>query len=78
MTYHERFAPSNEAHEIPPLDEFAECCGYQRWFVDEGWISKQIAVDNLQYLAEHCALIEAYGQAAVQDRIAAAFSEARS
>jgi hypothetical protein len=32
--------------------EFAECCGIQVWFVNEGWISKQRAVDNLQHLIE--------------------------
>jgi hypothetical protein len=31
---------------------FAECCGIQVWFVNEGWLSKQQAVDNLQHLIE--------------------------
>jgi hypothetical protein len=33
-------------------EEFAECCEIQVWFVNEGWISKQRAVDNLQHLIE--------------------------
>ena len=57
MTYHERFAPSNEAPEIPLIDKFAECCDFQRWFVDEGWVSKQVAVDNMQNLAENWGLV---------------------
>jgi hypothetical protein len=32
--------------------EFAECCKIQVWFVNEGWITKQRAVDNLQHLIE--------------------------
>ena len=32
--------------------DFAECCSVQAWFVNEGWISKQHGVDNLQHLIE--------------------------
>jgi hypothetical protein len=73
MTYHERFAPSNEAPEIPLIDKFAECCDFQRWFVDEGWVSKQVAVDNMQNLAENWGLVDSHGQDAVQAEMAAAF-----
>jgi len=77
MSIHERFAPSNEAHEIALIDEFAECCGYQRWFIDECWISKQLAVDNMQRLAESWALVEAYGPDEVQAIMALAFADRR-
>jgi hypothetical protein len=54
--------------------EFAECCGYQRWFVDEGWISLQLAVDNLQLLAESAGYVDLLGQDEVQRLMSEAFA----
>jgi|SRR3954451_25113015 hypothetical protein len=56
--------------------EFAEHCADQRWFVDEGWVPKQLAVDNLQLLAEHGGFVEDIGQDEVQRLMSAAFEPA--
>lgn len=56
--------------------EFAECCAMRRWFVDEGWISLQTSVDDMQYLAEHWGLVDEIGQDEVQRIIAEAFMPA--
>ncbi|WP_213737067.1 hypothetical protein [Bradyrhizobium sp. dw_411] len=46
-------APVRLEPELEDLtQEFAECCAIQAWFLNEGWISKQQAVDNLQHLVE--------------------------
>lgn len=58
------------------VDDFAECCAFEAWFVDEGWKSKQLAVDHLQNLAELWGLIEEIGQDAVQAVMAEAFAPA--
>ena len=54
--------------------EFAECCGYQRWFVDEGWVSKQVAVDNCELLARRGGYDEALGVDQCQRIMSAAFA----
>lgn len=54
--------------------EFSECCGYQRWFVEEGWVPLQNAADNLQLLAEHAGYVEALGPDEVQRLMSEAFA----
>ncbi|MEH2546652.1 hypothetical protein V1283_003297 [Bradyrhizobium sp. AZCC 2262] len=56
--------------------EFAECCGYQRWFVDEGWVNIQTAVDNLQLLAECAGYVDELGQDECQRLMSEAFAPA--
>ena len=63
-----------ETETIVDINDFRECCEIQRWFFDEGWVSKQIAVDNLQTLAECAGYIALHGQDAVQQILAAAFA----
>jgi hypothetical protein len=77
MSIHERFAPSNEAHEIPLIEEFVECCWQHAWFFSEGWISLQTAVDNLQAMAGRWGLVDSHGQEDVQGIMGAAFRFAR-
>jgi hypothetical protein len=60
------------------LADFAECCEAHAWFWDEGWISLQIAADNLQYLAERWSLVDEHGQDAIQDCIAGPFAQLRA
>src|ERR1700734_2397497 len=43
-------APDQDLENL--AQAFAECCDIQVWFVNEGWISKQQALDNLQHLIE--------------------------
>lgn len=62
--------PESQIAGLGDIDDFAECCEVHAWFVAEGWISLQIAVDNLQSLAERWHLIEEHGQEAVQALIA--------
>lgn len=57
-------------------EEFAECCVAQRWFVDEGWVEKPVAVDNLQSLAETAGYVDELGQDEVQRLLAVAFARA--
>jgi hypothetical protein len=67
---------TNDAEPTADLvAEFAECCGYQRWFIDERWITKQVAVDNLQFLAEHGGYVGELGQDEVQGLMAEAFTD---
>lgn len=54
--------------------EFAESCGYQRWFVEEGWVPKWKAVDNLQLLAEEGGFVADLGQDEVQRLMSEAFA----
>lgn len=56
------------------IDSFAECCRYQAWFVTRGWITKQVAVDNLQWLATLWLLPDQHGDDAVQGIMAAEFA----
>ncbi|MGY4358641.1 hypothetical protein ACVWZR_007765 [Bradyrhizobium sp. i1.3.1] len=42
-----------QAGAIGSIKDFTEACRGVRWYFDEGWITKQIAVDGLQFLAEH-------------------------
>jgi hypothetical protein len=60
------------------LAEFAECCEAHAWFWDEGWISLQTAVENLQYLAERWCLVDEHGQDAIQECIAGPFAQLRA
>ena len=76
MSIHQRFAPSNQAPEISLIDEFVECCEQHRWFVDSGILAWQIAVDNLQWLAERWGLVDALGQDEVQAIMCSAFASA--
>lgn len=55
-------------------EEFAERCADQRWFVDEGWVEKQTAVDNLQLLAESAGYVDELGQDEVQRLMGEAFA----
>lgn len=54
--------------------DFRDCCADHAWFYSQGWISLQIAVDNLQGLAERWDLISVCGQDAVQAMLAETFS----
>ncbi len=54
--------------------EFAECCGYQRTFVDQCLVEKSVAVDNLQLLAECAGFVDAIGQDEVQRLTSDAFA----
>jgi hypothetical protein len=63
-----------QAVALAYLDDFRECCEIQRWFCDEGWVTKQVAVDNLQTLADCAGFVELYGQDQVQSQMAAAFA----
>ncbi len=60
------------------LADFTECCETHAWFWDEGWISLQTAVDNLQYLAQRWSLVDEHGQDAIQDCIALPFAQLRA
>ncbi|GMP11843.1 hypothetical protein [Bradyrhizobium sp. TM239] len=55
-------------------EEFARCCASQRWFVDEGWVEKQVAVDILQIFAEAAGYLDDLGQDEVQRRMGEAFA----
>ncbi len=66
-------APTQRA-PLGDIDAFAECCRYQRWFVDRGWISKQLATDRMQWLAILWALPDEYGVDAIQTIMADAFA----
>ena len=54
--------------------EFGQCCAIQRWFVDMGWITRRIGIDNLQLLAESAGVVDELGHDEVQRRIAHAFA----
>lgn len=56
------------------IEDFFEACSASRWYVDQGWASKQVAVDSLQFLAEQAGYVDAYGQDAVQSLMADAFA----
>src|SRR5689334_17153816 len=56
------------------IEDFDECCAQQRWFVDEGWVTKHVAVDNLQLLAESDGYVDQLGQDEVQRIMAEAFA----
>ncbi|MGY4624582.1 hypothetical protein [Bradyrhizobium sp. USDA 4486] len=56
------------------INDFAECCGYQAWFLSRGWIDLQTAVDNMQRLAELWGLVDEVGQDHVQAAMAAPFA----
>lgn len=55
-------------------EEFVECCAIQRWLVDEGSVAKQVAVDNLQLLAESAGYVDELGQDEVQRLMGEAFA----
>lgn len=57
-------------------EEFAECCAYQRWFVDNGWVTKQVAVDNLQLLSDCAGFVDELGVDLVQRLMSEAFAPA--
>jgi hypothetical protein len=69
-------AQITEAEAIAYLEDFRECCEQQAYFHLEGWIPLQLAVDNLQHLAERWCLPELYGQDAIQAEMAFAFMAA--
>lgn len=56
------------------IDEFIDACHAQRWFVEEGWVSKQVAVDGLQFLAEHAGYEAEYGVDQAQRWMSDAFA----
>lgn len=58
------------------IADFLDCIGFQLWFVDEGWITKQVAVDNLQLLAEQAGYVAEVGQDQVQLLLNVAFAPA--
>jgi hypothetical protein len=68
----------SETRALGDINDFTECCEVHVWFCDEGWISLQTAVDNLQYLAERWGLVDELGQDAVQAIIAEPFAIVRS
>jgi hypothetical protein len=57
------------------IEDFCECCAYQRYFLDLGIIELAVAVDNLQWPAERWHLVEAIGQNEVQRIMETAFAE---
>ncbi|HEV2159575.1 hypothetical protein [Bradyrhizobium sp.] len=57
------------------FEDFLEICGFEAWYVERGWKSKQLAVDQLQTLAELWGLIDDVGQDRVQAVMAAPFAE---
>ena len=65
----------SESCAVGSVDEFAECCAAHAWFIDEGWVPLDVAVDNLQWLAERWGLVDEFGQNSVQDMIARAIRE---
>jgi len=54
--------------------EFAKCCASQRWFVDKGWVEKQVAADILQIFAEATGYLDDLGQDEVQRLMGEAFA----
>ena len=64
-------APDQDLENL--AQAFAECCDIQVWFVNEGWISKQQAVDNLQHLIE-CLNVPGEDRDAAQAIMAEAFA----
>jgi hypothetical protein len=65
-----------EADAIADIEDFLEVCEQQGWFYSEGWIPLQIAVDNLQYLAERWGLVDLHGQDEIQAAMSFAFAAA--
>ncbi|QQN62123.1 hypothetical protein JIR23_21230 [Bradyrhizobium diazoefficiens] len=57
-------------------EEFAESCARQRWFVDDGSVSLQVAADILQLFAESAGYVDELGQDEVQRIMAEAFMPA--
>jgi hypothetical protein len=57
-----------------PLDGFLDACDALRWYVEEGWISKQVAVDGLQFLAEHAGYEAEFGVDECQRWMSEAFA----
>jgi hypothetical protein len=72
-------APLQVSETAPHGDiaDFLECCEQQAWFYDEGWITLQTAVDNLQYLGDRWGLVDEIGQDAVQGHMAYTFAVIR-
>jgi hypothetical protein len=68
-------ALSQDLHALGDVDDFAEACAAQAWFVREGWDTLQHAVDYMQSLAELWELVSEIGQDAVQEIMAEAFCE---
>ncbi|MGY0573873.1 hypothetical protein ACTGJ9_024645 [Bradyrhizobium sp. RDM12] len=64
--------PATEA--LGTVGDFMEACRAQRWFVDEGWVSKQVAVDGLQFLTEHAGYETEFGVDATQRWMSEAFA----
>lgn len=56
------------------VDDFLDACRAQRWFVDEGWINKQVAVDGLQFLAECAGYESEFGVDQMQHWMSDAFA----
>lgn len=56
------------------IEDFRDCADVHAWFHGNGWITLQVAVDNLQTLAERWGLVDELGQDAVQDEMSRAFA----
>jgi hypothetical protein len=71
-------APIRNLAVAPPVDiaDFLECCSYQLWFIEKGWITKQVAVDAMQFLADAAGYVDEVGQAEIQRLMAQAFAPA--
>ena len=58
--------------------DFRDVCGFEAWYVDRGWKSRQLAVDQLQNLAWLWDLVgDDFSQDRVQAAMAAAFAHVR-
>jgi hypothetical protein len=58
------------------LEDFRECAGIYAWMHQQGWITLQGAVDNVQHLAELWGMVDDVGQDEVQAEMAFAFMSA--
>ncbi|MEY9743916.1 hypothetical protein ABIF65_003290 [Bradyrhizobium japonicum] len=59
MNAHAKIADTPPA--LGTVDDFLDACRAQRWFVEEGWVTKQTAVDGLQFLAERAGYESEFG-----------------
>lgn len=73
-----RDGKSYPAKPIADIEDFWDCCTQHRWFYDLGILALQIAVDNLQWLAERWGLVDLHGQDEIQRVMALAFRDAGS
>ncbi|MGV7215902.1 hypothetical protein [Bradyrhizobium sp. UFLA05-112] len=55
------------------FEDFLDVCGFEAWYVERGWKSKHLAVDQLQELAWLWDLIP---DESAQDRVQAAMAAA--